>query len=96
MTQLILSFAATAAALTFWEIVKQIGVRAAQAYAPPVVAAGLKELDRLLPQLIADGVSGAELEDRLRQRMTRLTGSDWQRIRSRFDPAIFLDAQLHE
>lgn len=96
MTQAFLNFVETAAALAFWEIVKQIGVRATQSYAPPVVAAGLKELDRLLPQLIADGVTGAELEDRLRQKMTRLTGSDWQQIRSRFDPAIFLDAQLHE
>jgi hypothetical protein len=93
MTDLILGFAGAAAALTFWEIVKQVGVRLTQAYAPPAVAAGLVALDRLLPQLLTDGVTGAELEQRLRAEMGRLTGSEWQAIRARFDPAIFLDHQ---
>ena len=96
MTDIIISFAGTAAALTFWELVKQVGVRLTQAYAPPAVAAGLVALDRLLPQLLADGVTGAELEQRLRAEMGRLTGSEWQAIRTRFDPAVFLDHQNHE
>jgi len=93
VTDVILSFAGTAAALTFWEIVKRIGVRLAEAYAPPAVAAGLLALDRLLPKLLADGVTGAELEQRLRQELGQLTGNEWRAIRERFDPAIFLDHQ---
>jgi hypothetical protein len=93
MSELILSFAGTAAAITFWEMVKQVGVRLTQAYVPPAVAAGLLALDRLLPQLLADGVTGAELEQRLRTELGQLTGSEWRAIRQRFDPAIFLDHQ---
>ena len=93
MSELILSFAGTAAAITFWEFIKRLGVRLTEAYAPPAVAAGLVALDRLLPQLLADGVTGAELEQRLRQEMGRLTGSEWRAIRARFDPAVFLDHQ---
>jgi hypothetical protein len=93
MTDLLISFAGTAAAITFWELIKQIGVRLTQAYAPPAVAAGLVALDRLLPQLLADGVTGAELEQRLRTELGQLTGSEWRAIRQRFDPAIFLDHQ---
>ena len=93
MTDLIITFAGTAAALTFWELIKRIGVRFTEAFAPPAVAAGLVALDRLLPQLLADGVTGAELEQRLRSEMGRLTGSEWLQIKARFDPAIFLDHQ---
>jgi hypothetical protein len=93
MSDLIITFAGTAAAITFWELVKQVGVRLTQAYAPPAVAAGLLALDRLLPQLLADGVTGAELEQRLRTELGQLTGSEWRAIRQRFDPAIFLDHQ---
>jgi hypothetical protein len=93
VTDLLITFAGTAAAITFWEIVKQIGVRLTQAYVPPAVAAGLVALDRLLHQLLADGVTGAELEQRLRTELGQLTGSEWRAIRQRFDPAIFLDHQ---
>ena len=93
MSDLIITFAGTAAAVTFWELVKQIGVRFTQAYAPPAVAAGLLALDRLLPQLLADGVTGAELEQRLRAELGQLTGSEWRAIRQRFDPVVFLDRQ---
>ncbi len=93
MTDLLITFAGTAAAITFWEIVKQIGVRLAQAYVPPAVAAGLVALDRLLPQLLTDGVTGAELEQRLRTELGQLTGSEWRAIRQRFDPVVFLDHQ---
>jgi hypothetical protein len=93
MTDLLITFAGTAAAITFWELVKQVGVRLTQAYAPPAVAAGLVALDRLLPQLLADGVTGTELEQRLRTELGQLTGSEWRAIRQRFDPAIFLDHQ---
>ena len=93
MTDLLITFAGTAAAITFWELVKQVGVRLAQAYAPPAVAAGLVALDRLLPQLLADGVTGAELEQRLRAELGHLTGSEWRAIRQRFDPVVFLDHQ---
>jgi len=90
------SFAGTAAALTFWELVKQVGVRLAQSYAPPAVAAGLVALDRLLPQLLADGTTGDQLEQRLRSELGRLTGSEWRAIRARFDPAVFLDHQAND
>jgi hypothetical protein len=93
MTDLLVTFAGTAAALTFWELIKRIGVRFTEAYAPPAVAAGLVALDRLLPKLLADGVTGAELEQRLRAELGQLTGSEWRAIRARFDPAIFLDHQ---
>ena len=93
MTDLIITFAGTAAALTFWELVKQVGVKLTQAYTPPAVAAGLVALDRLLPQLLADGVSGAELETRLRRELGNLTGSEWRQIRATFDPVVFLDHQ---
>lgn len=52
VTELIASFAGTAAALTFWELVKQVGVRYARAYVPLVVATGLQALDRMLSSLI--------------------------------------------
>lgn len=93
MTELLLTFAGTAAALTFWELVKQVGVRITQAYTPPAVAAGLVALDRLLPQLLADGVTGAEMEARLRRELGNLTGSEWRQIRATFDPVVFLDHQ---
>lgn len=90
------SFAGTAAALTFWELVKRAGVRLTESYVPPAVAAGLVALDRLLPQLLVDGTTGDQLEQRLRSELGRLTGSEWRAIRARFDPAIFLDAQRHD
>jgi hypothetical protein len=93
MTDLLITFAGTAAALTFWEFIKRAGVRLTEAYAPPAVAAGLVALDRLLPKLLAEGVSGADLEQRLRSEMGRLTGGEWLQIRARFDPAVFLDHQ---
>ncbi len=93
MSDILLTFATTAAALTFWELVKQVGVRLAQAYTPPAVAAGLVALDRLLPQLLADGVTGDELEARLRRELGNLTGSEWRQIRATFDPVVFLDRQ---
>jgi hypothetical protein len=92
MTDIVLSFAGTAAALTFWELVKQIGVRYAKAYVPPAVVAGLRVLDRILPSLIEEGVSGAEVEDRLRAELGKLTDSEWQRIDQQFSVKVFLDS----
>jgi hypothetical protein len=96
VTNIIFTFAGTAAALVFWELVKRVGVRLTEAYAPPAVAAGLVALDRLLPQLLAEGVTGDQVEQRLRQEMGRLTGNEWLQIKARFDPAIFLDHQSND
>ena len=87
------SLIGTALALTGAEILKQIGVRATQRYAPPVVAAGLVLLDKLLPQIVAQGLTADQVEDRLRQHLGELTGADWSEIRRRFDPAVFLERQ---
>jgi hypothetical protein len=92
MPELITSFAGTAAALTFWEIVKQVGVRYAKAYVPSVVVTGLQVLDKMLPSLIEEGVSGAEVEDRLRAELGKLTDSEWQRIDQQFSVKVFLDS----
>jgi hypothetical protein len=92
MTDILLSFAGTAAALTFWELVKQAGVRYAKAYVPPVVVAGLQALDKMLPLLIEEGVSGVEVEDRLRAELGKLTDSEWQRIDQQFSVKVFLDS----
>jgi len=96
VADIFLSFLGTAAALIFWEFIKQIGVRLVQGYAPSAVATGLAALDRLLPSLIAEGVTSAQVEERLRQELGSLTGSEWRQIRARFDPAIFLDHQAND
>ena len=94
MTGLIFTFAATAAGITFWELIKQVGVRIAQAYMPSAVVTGLQTLDKILPDLISEGVSGEQLEDRLRHELGNLTGSEWKKIRTEFDPVVFLDSLL--
>lgn len=88
-----LNFLAAAFAVVGWELVKQVGVRFVQRTLPSTVAAGLLALDRLLPDLIDDEVSGSELEDLIRQELGELTGSDWRMIRDKFDPVVFLDNQ---
>lgn len=84
-------FLATALAITGWELVKQVGVQATRRFAPPTITAGLQALDRLLPQLVAEGVTGAELEARIRAELGHLTGSDWSAIRREFDPVVFVE-----
>ena len=93
MPNILTTFATTAAAVVFWEFIKRVGVRFTEAYTPPAIAAGLLALDRLLPQLLADGVTGDQMEVRLRRELGQLTGSEWRAIRARFDPAVFLDHQ---
>lgn len=93
---MIATFITTAAALIAWELVKRIGVRLVEGAAPPAIAQGLLALDRLLPQLLTEGVTGAELEARLRRELGELTGNEWRAIRQRFDPAVFLDHQSHD
>ena len=94
MVSLFLSFLGTAAALTFWEFIKQMGVRAVESFAPTAVVKGIKIVDQLLPSLIEEGVNGSELENRIRKELGSLTGSEWKKIRSDFDPAVFLDTLL--
>jgi hypothetical protein len=94
MTGLIFTFATTALGITFWELVKQVGVRMAQAYMPSAVVTGLKTLDKMLPTLIEEKVPGDQLEDLLRKELGNLTGSEWKKIRTEFDPAVFLNSLL--
>lgn len=71
-------------------------MRLTQAYAPSAVARALIEVDRLLPQLLAEGVTGADLERRLRAAMSELTGSEWQAAKNRFDLSVFLQHQNND
>lgn len=89
-----ITFLAAAGTLVFWELVKQLGVAMTKRYVPLAVARGLAALDQLLPQLLDEGVTGAELEEVIRLRLGELTDSDWMQIRERFDPVVFLDKQL--
>jgi hypothetical protein len=96
MSDFLVYFLSTAIGVVFWELIKQIGVRLVKGYVPPVVANGLIVLDQILPSLISEGVTSDQMEKRLRQELGSLTGSEWRQIRTYFDPAAFLDAQLHE
>lgn len=87
------SLLGTAAALTGAELLKQVGLTFTRRYAPSTVVAGLQLLDQLWPTLLSEGATSADMEARLRERLSSLTGSDWTEIRRRFDPAVCLDRQ---
>jgi hypothetical protein len=78
-------------------LVKPVAIAVAQWFIPRAAADALTVADRLIPDLLADGRSGADLERQLRNAMQDLTGdANWQRrdltpIWRRFDPRILLD-----
>lgn len=91
MIDILLGFGAATVGVVFWELVKLTGLQIVKVQLPPAVSRGLLALDQLLPSLIAEGISGAELEERLRRELGALTGSDWSAMRRQFDPVAFLD-----
>jgi hypothetical protein len=90
MTDLLLGFLGTASALVFWELVKRVGVRLVEGYAPIGLAHAMQTLDRILPDLVADGASVEDVEQSLRKELGSLTGSEWSEICGRFDLRVFL------
>ena len=80
-------------------LVKPIAVAAGQWFIPKATAQALSYADTLIPDLLADGKTGADLERQLRNAMQDLTGdAAWQRrdlapIWRRFDPRALLDNQ---
>lgn len=78
-------------------IVKPAAIALTQTFAPRGTAEALRLADRLIPQLLDDDKTGADLERRLREGMIELTGDEgWGRrdltaVWRRFDPRILLD-----
>lgn len=80
-------------------IVKPIAMVVVQWGAPRGISTVLVLADRLVPQLLAEGLSGADLEQRLRDAAANATGDGrWRRsnmamVWRSFDPRVLLDHQ---
>jgi hypothetical protein len=80
-------------------IVKPIAMSVVQWGAPRGISTVLTLADRLVPQLLAEGLNGADLEQRLRDAAAQATGDDrWLRtsmapVWRSFDPRVLLDHQ---
>jgi len=80
-------------------IVKPLATMAVQWLAPRGIGQVLALADRLVPQLLAEGLGGDELEQRLREAAAEATGDKrWLRSNMRpvwrgFDPRVLLDHQ---
>ena len=92
---MILAFIGTTTALLFWELVKLFVLQIFKSQAPKATIALLQQVDRLLPSLIREGVSGEELEERLRNQLGELTGQQWNDVSRSFNLSAFLEHQRH-
>lgn len=78
-------------------LIKPVAVAVGQWFLPKATAEALSLADQLIPSLLDNDKTGADLERQLRDAMQDLTGdANWQRrdlapIWRRFDPRILLD-----
>lgn len=91
--------AGTLAWLAFSEaILKPHAIALAHGLTPRLLAEGLVAMDRLLPELLEEGISVADVEHVMRQRLSLATGVEWsadQMMAARrvFDPVRFVQHQ---
>ena len=87
-----------------YELYKGWSIRKTQKVLLTLVPPALEAADRLIPELLADGLSGEVLKERLREELTIMTSGQWsdeqrpvvveQAIAeafNKFDPSILLD-----
>jgi len=75
-----------------YELYKGWAIRRTQRAALSLIPAALEAADRLIPQLLRDGMSGDVLRDRVKQELAKATGADW----SKAEKDTLLDAVLEE
>lgn len=90
---MIQAFLGATTALLFWELVKIFALAIFKSQAPKATIALLQQVDRILPSLIREGVSGSELEERLRNQLGELTGQQWNDVSRSFNLSAFLEHQ---
>ena len=89
--------ALTLAGISFAEaFLKPTMIAVAHGIGPRLLAEGLLALDRLIPEMIAEGVSKEEVEHEMRHRLSKVTGHEWtpdqlQAIRQAFDPVKLME-----
>jgi hypothetical protein len=80
-------------------IIKPVAMALVQWGTPRGLSAVLTLADKLVPQLLAEGLGGTELETRLREAAAEATGDErWRRtslapVWRSFDPRVLLDHQ---
>jgi hypothetical protein len=88
---------ATIGWLAFTEaFLKPAAISLAYGLAPRVAAEGLAALDRLLPDLLHEGIEGEALEAEIRRRLSEATGAEWDSrrllgLRRLFDPLALIE-----
>ncbi len=91
MIESIYAFLGTVIALVFMELLKMLSLTLFKSEAPKIVARGIHVLDEMMPDLIAEGLTGAQAEEAVRKRLGTLTGQEWADIRKRYDPVELLN-----